>query len=255
MEHALGAGIDAVDGSAGGDVEIVDEADRVLADVAEGGRVLEPDGAAVGHGQRRRGFRQGAVAEAAPAPGVHDDMVGRPHLGGRHAPLRRRRLLQHGARGRARPAHRHEPMTQAARAVGVLVAEAFLVAPRLRDADPRPIGLELVGHHHGDRGAHALPHLGTVAGHGDGAVLADRDEDGGIVAPAVRHAVCAELLLLGRHCRRQADGEDEHAGAGEEGAAADIGEAARRVEDMLGHRRAPLAQDGFDRLVRLWPPA
>ena len=134
-------------------------------------------------------------------------------------------------------------MTQAARAVRVLVAEALLVGPGLGDANPRPIGLEFVGHHHGDGGAHALAHLGAVAGHGDGAVLGQRDVDGGIVAPAVRHAVGAELLLLRGDFGRQARGENEHAGAnaGEQGAAADIDEAAREVEDVLGHSRTPLA--------------
>ena len=196
-----------------------------------------------GTGQRRRSFGQRAVTQGAPARGVRDAVVGGPNLGCRYAPLRSRGLFQHRPRRRSCPAHRHEPVTQAARTIRILVAEALLVAPSLGDANPRPIGLEFVGHHHGDGGAHALAHFGAVADHGNGAVLGQRDVDGGIVAPTIRHSVRAELLLLRGDFGRQARGENEHAGtdAGEQAAAADIDEAAREVVNVLGHSRTPLA--------------
>ena len=149
-----------------------------------------------------------------------------PDLGGVHAPFGRGGLLEHDARGRTRAPHRHEEVPQAARAVGVLVAVDLLEPRRLGDAHLLPFGAELVGHDHGDRGPHPLAHFGAVDGHGDAAVLGDRDEDVGVVAPAVGHRVAAELLHLVLRATRtgQAHREDERRGprAAQEAAAADV---------------------------------
>jgi hypothetical protein len=82
-----------------------------------------------------------------------------------------------------------------------------------------------------------------VAGDRDGAVLADRDEDLGVVAPAVRHPVGAELLLLREERLGKPDGQDEgaRAGAGQESAAADVLQPAGEVDDVLAHSRTPFA--------------
>ena len=63
----------------------------------------------------------------------------------RHAPARRGCGLEHAARGGTAAAHRHEEVARRARAVGVLVAVARLVARRLHDAHARPVALELLG--------------------------------------------------------------------------------------------------------------
>src|SRR5216117_2690173 len=69
---------------------------------------------------------------------MHHFVVPRFHLAHGHVPARRRRRFEHRARGRAAAPHGFEEMARAARAVGVLVAEALLVARRLRDAHPLP---------------------------------------------------------------------------------------------------------------------
>src|SRR5690606_8627621 len=91
---------------------------------------------------------------------------------------------------------RLEEVARAARTVGVLVAVARLVAGRLDDAYLGPVGLELVGHHHGQAGAHAGAHLGAVGDDGHDAVGPDRDEDLRVVDRAVRHAVGAVFLFF-----------------------------------------------------------
>jgi hypothetical protein len=150
------------------------------------------------------------------------------------------RLFQHGAGRGAGSAHGHEVVAERARAVRVLIAEASLIADGLRHPHLGPIGFELVGDDHRDRGPDPLAHLGAVAGDGHDPVLADRNEDLGVVAPAVRHAVGAELLLRRALRARQvgkSHREDEGAEAGprEEAAAADIGDA------QVGHSRTPFA--------------
>ena len=170
VEHPVEAGVDAVHRLADGEVVVVDEADLALADVAEGLLLLQRDALAGRHRQLGGGGRDLAVAEAALRLGVGDDVVLGLHLAGRHAPLLGGGLDQHGAGRGAGVAQVREEVAERARAVGVLVAEAGLVTPGLGDLHLRPVGVELVGHHQGDRGAHALAHLGAVAGHRHGAV-------------------------------------------------------------------------------------
>src|SRR2546430_15645310 len=141
-------------------------------------------------------------------------------------------------------------MARAARAVGVLIAEAFLVAGRLRDTHPLPVGFELVGHDHRHAGADALPHLRAVTDDGDRPVLADGDERQGGVDPAVRHSVPSVLWRIGgAQGRREPDGEDEPAegpDSGEKGAPAHVREqertVRRRVTGDRGHRVAGRGQ-------------
>src|SRR6266850_2609223 len=80
--------------------------------------------------------------------------------------------------------HRRKEMAHAPRAVGVLVAEPLLVAGRLPYAHALPVGLELVGEHHRQAGAHALPHLLAVADDGDRTIRRDVDEHQRVIDPA-----------------------------------------------------------------------
>src|SRR5262249_4545138 len=148
----------------------------------------------------RGGLGQGAVAETTAALLVDDLVVLRLYLAHGHAPLGGGGRLQHGARGSAAAAHGPEEVPGAARAVGVLVAVARLVARGLHHAHALPVRLQLVRHDHGHARAHALPHLGAVAHDGHGAVVADGHEDERIVHPAVGHTVRAVLRGVGGAC-------------------------------------------------------
>src|SRR2546427_307169 len=94
---------------------------------------------------------------------MHDLVVLRLHLADRHAPAGGGGRFEHGPSRRAAPSHGLEEMPRAARAVGVLIAEALLVPGRLHHTHALPVGLELVGHDHRHPGPHALAHLGAVA--------------------------------------------------------------------------------------------
>ena len=197
VEHPVQARVDAVLRLAGDDVPAVDELQLALADVAELRRILEAHRVPGRDRQPGRGLGERAVPGAPARRAMHDLVVLRLHFLHGHVPPGGGGRLEHGAGGRAAAAHGVEEMPRAPRAVGVLVAEALLVAGRLRDADALPVGFQLVGHDHGHAGPHALPHLGAVAHDGDGAVLGDGDERERIVDPAVRHAVGAVLGRLG----------------------------------------------------------
>jgi len=104
-------------------------------------------------------------------------------------------------------------VTQAARAVGVLVAEGRLVTPRLNHLDAGPVGLQLVGDDHRNAGAHTLTHLRAMTGDRHGAVVTDRHEHPRIVDRSMRHRVRAVLLLLRESARGQAHRQHQRAGA------------------------------------------
>ena len=239
VEHARQPGVDAVLGLPGHDVRTVDELELALADVAELRRILEADSVARRHGHLRGRLGERAVTELAAGRTMHDLVIPRLHFADRHFPLRGGGRFQHLACRRAAAAHRIEEMARAARAVGVLVAEALLVAGRLHDAYAPPVGLELVGDDHRHAGAHALTHFGAMADDADDAVLADRDEDQRTVDPAVRHAVGAVLGRLGADGDRQPGGEHQPAERGDlpqEPATADVGDDHRivtRVADQI----------------------
>ncbi len=63
-----------------------------------------------------------------------------------------------------------------ARTVGVLIA-IFRVALRLDDLDPLPVGLELVGQHHGQSGPNPRAHFGAMRHDGHEAGLVDGEID------------------------------------------------------------------------------
>src|SRR5581483_2754357 len=137
-----------------------------------------------------------------------------------HAHFHRRRLLEHGAGHRTELAHALQIVADGARTVGVLVA-VFLVAYRLLHLDPAPVGLQLVGYDLRDTGADALPHLGAVADHGDGALAIDRDEhvrhqDSGRHLGALRRLrggnEAVERAHLGNRVERHAEHETARAG-------------------------------------------
>jgi hypothetical protein len=171
-------------------------------------------------------FGECPVAELAAGLGVDHFAVLRLHFGNGNFPLRRGGPFQHLARGGAAAAHRHEEVTRAARAVGVLVAVALLVAGCLHYAHLAPVGFQLVGNDHRHAGANALAHLRAVAYDAHDALVVDRDEHERAVDPAVRHAVGAELLGVGgADSGHEAGGDCEGAERGallDEAAAADV---------------------------------
>ena len=230
--------VHAVDGLAGGHVEAVDERRLPFADVAEVGRLLQTQLGARRH--RQLGGIGGHFAEAdGAAAGLVDQlMVPGLHLGRRHAPARGRRALQHLPCRGAAAAHRHEEVARGARAVGVLVAVAHLVARRLHHAHLGPVRFQLVGQDHRHAGAHALTHLGAVAGDGDDAVAGNGDEDQRVLDHAVGHAVGAVLgrLLLRRGVLGPAQRQREAADAGG-GGADEV--AARQLQCCSGHVMPP----------------
>ncbi|MNQ94650.1 hypothetical protein D3C85_1101730 [compost metagenome] len=178
------------------DVFTVDGLGAFLADVTELLGLLEFQAVAGRNRQRTCGGGQGAISEFA-ARRLMDDLVQlRVTLTDRHFPLCGRSLFEHGPRGGTAAAHRLVPVTHAARAVGVLVAEAHFIAGGLLHLDHRPVGFQFIGHHHGQAGAHALAHFRAVADHGHRAIGGDAHIDFRIVDPAVGHAVGAELLLF-----------------------------------------------------------
>jgi len=133
----------------------------------------------------------------------------------RDFPLVGRRLLQQGPRSGTATTHRFVPMAHAARAVGVLIAEAHFIARSLLDLDPRPVGFQLISDDHGQAGTHALAHFRTVAHHRHRAVRRDADVDLRIVDPAVGHAVGTELFLfVGGECVLPAPTGGNHQGTG-----------------------------------------
>ena len=212
VQHAVEPGVDAVLRLPGRDVAAVDQLQLTFPDVAELLRVLETHRLARGHGLSGGRLGERSVPEPAARGAMHDLVVPGFHLARRHLPALGGGRLEHRARRRAATAHRLEEVPRAPRAVGVLVAEALLVAGRLRDADALPVGLELVGHDHGHAGPDALPHLGPMADDRDHAVLGDRHERQRVIDPAVRHPIRAVLLgLLRAGGRRIADREHEPA--------------------------------------------
>ena len=159
VEHVGEPRVDAVLRLAGSDVATVDQLDLPLADVAELRGVLETQRLA-GRDRLLGGcLGERTVAEPPARRPVHDLVVLRLHLAHGHFPLVGRRRLEHGAGGRAAPTHRVEEVPGAARAIGVLVAVALLVARRLDDLHALPVGLQLVGDDHRHPGPHALSHL------------------------------------------------------------------------------------------------
>ena len=200
-QHAVEQRIDAVGGAAGNDIRTVDEAHLALADIAELVGLLQLQRCTQRHAQARRGLRELAIAELSVGRSMQNLVVNRLHLVHRHAPRGGRRLHEHLARSGAGAAHRSEEVAHAARAIGVLVAEARLVGVGLLHSHALPVGLELIGEHHRQTGAYALPHFLAVADDRHGAIGRDVDEDERVVDPAVRHRIGA--VFRRRGCRRR----------------------------------------------------
>jgi hypothetical protein len=168
---------------------------------------------------------------------MHHLVVLRLDLRHGHIPAVGRFLLQHLPDRGGHAAQRHEMMAHAARAVGVLVAVARLVALRLQDVDARHVGFQLVGDDRRPARADALTHLGPDAQQVDGAVIGDREDEARIFLDPALHAVAGILLVLRRR-GRDARGEDEGAGgeSEDERAAAEVAEFGSR-----GHGQPPCA--------------
>ena len=167
-----------------------------------------------------------------------------------HAPALGCGSFEHLPRSGADLAHGLDEMADAARAVGILVAVGFLVSRRLDDAYARPIGLELVGDDHRQRGAGgAVSHLGAVRHDGDDSILVDGNEDVRIGDDAMRHLLGAGGVRHGGADCRELRREDEGAGAGhapEQAASADIGDDDILLVAMISHVRPPWTR-------REWP--
>ena len=150
------------------------------------------------------GFGTGSVAAAGtsdpvrgtPAARLVDDFVEAGlALGDRHLPLGRGGLDEHDARRCAGLTEGVEEVADGLRSVGVLVAIPR-VADALFDLDARPVGIELVGGDHRERGADAGPHLRAVRHDMHRAVGIDAEVDARMERrrrrPCVRNdAVCA----------------------------------------------------------------
>ena len=126
-----------------------------------------------GHRQRARAGHELAKAERTIGRHVRHAAVARDDVGRRHAPLVGCGPFEHRTGSRPRLSELHvRAVPDARRAVGVLVT-VLRVANRLLKHDRLVVHVELVGDGHHERRANALPHLGAVADHGHGAVLAD----------------------------------------------------------------------------------
>ena len=185
-----------VNGATIDDVGTVDGLGAFLADVAEFRRLLEPQAVTRRHRQRTGSGGQGAVTQLTTGRFMDDFMQLRMAFADRHFPLLGSGLFKHGPRGSTAATHRLVPVAHAARAIGVLVAEAHFVARRLLHLHHRPVGVQFIGHHHRQAGAHTLAHFRTVADHGHRAVSGDADVHLRIIDPAVGHAIGAEFLLF-----------------------------------------------------------
>jgi hypothetical protein len=196
VQHSVKPRVDPVLGFAGDDVGSVGQLSLAFADVTELRRCLEPQGITRWHRELGRLTRQGTKPKLASALAMDHFVIHRFYLVDRHAPARRRGLLEHGSRRCAAATHRFEKVSRAARAVGVLVAIFQFIRGRLSHTHPTPVGLQLVCDDERHAGAHALPHLRAVYDNGDQTVFADREKREGIVAPAMRHGVGTVLRGL-----------------------------------------------------------
>ena len=83
------------------------------------------------------------------------------------------------------------------------IAVDLVVVRRFRDADPAPVGVEILGQNERQRRAHALAHLHHRRDDGDDIVFADRDPGVGIERRGGRRGV---------ERRTEGDGDAEGAG-------------------------------------------
>ena len=130
------------------------------------------------HGERAGAGDELAVAQRAARVGVRHAAALAGHFARRHAPLRGGGALEHHARGGARLPELHVRAVADARGTVGVLAAVLRVANGLLHAHGGPVGLELIGHGHHQRGARALPHLGAVHDHRDNAILANAQVDG-----------------------------------------------------------------------------
>ena len=136
------------------------------------------------HLLRDRELRRGLREPAVPRPPVGASWITSP-FAVRHSPSgtptpRRPRSPAWPALARPLPAAASTPRGQC-----VLPPVPWIPNSGLKNASAagpcstshlRPVDVELLGHQHGDRGQHALAHLGVAAHHGDRAIGADPDE-------------------------------------------------------------------------------
>ncbi|MNX86491.1 hypothetical protein D3C86_1183770 [compost metagenome] len=213
-QHAVEMHIGAVHRATVDDVVTVDGLGAFLADVAEFRRLLELQAVTRRNSQGTGSSGQRAIFQFATGRFVDDFVQLRMAFADRDFPLIGSGLLQHGPRGGTAAAHRLVPVAHAARAVGVLVAEAHFVTRCLLHLDPCPIGFQLIGYDHGQAGTHALAHFRTVAHHGYRAVGRNADVHLGIIDPTMGHSVGAELLLFFGKRLLPAPARGNHQGTG-----------------------------------------
>ena len=212
--------------------------------------------------QRRIGGRlqaggaagQGAIGDA-PAAGVVDDLAGFGATARRiDAPAARRRLDQHRPRRRARLAQNRP---EGADGIGVSsglnaqigVGVEGVAGWRMGESHLRPIGVELLGQDHRDRGVDPLPHLHLR--HDQGHLAGGVDPDEGVGREAAAGRVAADL-------GRFADGGEKANQQATANRGPDLQQrAAGKVGLRGGLTRGKLVEEGHGRLSPkpTWPRA
>ena len=158
------------------------QARRIFAEDAVVGHFLQRRLVDRRHGRRHLGeARDLAVAHGAIARRVHHQARLGVQFAERHLPAIGGRLHQHGAHGGGLQPHLVPIAADRAAAIGHhhaaenRIAENLRLDRRICGRHPRPVGVHLLGKHHGEPGRGALPHFGDRNGEHDGAVRADGD--------------------------------------------------------------------------------
>jgi hypothetical protein len=222
-----------------------------LADEGEGLRVLQRH--LLRHRLLHGTLEQLAIAGKASTPdrGLDQPLLGL-QLRHRHAPLLRRRRQQHGACARPQLAVLGVAVLHRVAAAGEVHAHHRVDIGRALVAeagdDLGPVGVQLLGTDHRQRGLDALAHVHAVAQDGGGAVARDADEGGGLLG-----GLAAGLGWRGRcrclrpRLRQQGQAEAATHAEGDEAAAREgsvgrVGQAGGglRQQSFGNHGSAPL---------------
>ena len=175
VDHPIAIDVEPELRLAGDDVLLV-VGGRVLANHPPRGLRLELEVFRLRHRELRSRGHQRAKPQSPVARFMNHFVIPHDTLRRGHVPLRRRRTHQHRPCGRAGAAEGFVEVAHGPRAVGVLIAVAG-VADALLDAAAAPVGVELVGGDHRQRGADAGAHLRSVRDDEDRAVGLDAEID------------------------------------------------------------------------------
>ena len=187
---------------------------------------------------RNRQFRGAANQRAVRQPSAirpkHLALLG-AQQSGVEFPMRRCCRHQHLARRRAGLAQRHPVGADRGAAAGGLQAKHRVVVGLVHgcrlDADAVPVGVELFGNQHRNRGQHTLAHLGRPAQHGDAVVGCDAQ-------PGIRRKRrCVRQDRFAQPRRFDGQGEADHERRA--GAAFQEGTPRARAAGSGEHRHTP----------------